>query len=351
MSGAEVSIIRCDDYETEQVYRKTKEALDLLGGIGTFISRGDRVLIKPNVLSARTPDKAVLTHPAVLEAAVRLVLEAGGVPLVGDSPSIGGIEGCAEKGGFAPILKKYNVPLLKCEEVAVVKNPDGAFKTFEVAKDALEVDKIVNLPKLKTHGQMVMTMAVKNTFGLVPGARKTQWHLRIGNSPAHFARMLVDLHYLMRPCLSIMDGITGMEGNGPGSGDPVDLGLIIAGNDASAIDTVACRIVGLAESLLYTLVEADKAKLGVTDLSEIEVRGLRIEDVSVEGFTFPPTGPVMAGMPAVITRIARRALTPRPIIIPELCVTCGRCEKVCPARAIAGPPPRSEGGRKKIRDG
>jgi uncharacterized protein (DUF362 family)/ferredoxin len=339
MSKTTVSIARCDGYENRVVYEKVKGALDLIGGIGAFVSRNDRVLIKPNLLVAKTPDRAALTHPAVLEAAIRLVLDAGAKPLVGDSPALGSTASCAEKGGFGPVLKKYGVPLLKCEKPAVVKNPDGAFKTFEVAQDALEVDKIINLPKLKTHGQMVMTMAVKNTFGLIPGVRKTQWHFRIGNNPAHFARMLVDLHYRMAPVLSIMDGITAMEGNGPGSGDPVDLGLIIAGADASAIDAVSCRIVGLDPTLLYTLDEAGKARRGVTDLSDIAVVGNRLDDICVTGFRFPATGPLISAIPAVFTRAARRILTPRPVIIPDLCIECGRCEKICPARAITGPPP------------
>ena len=339
MRPAEVSIVRCDGYENEIVYGRVKQAVDLVGGIGAFVSRNDRVLIKPNLLVAKTPDRAALTHPAVLEAAIRLVLEAGAKPLVGDSPALGSARACAEKGGLTPVLKKYGVPLLACEKPATIKNPDGAFKTFEVAKDALDIDKIINLPKLKTHGQMVMTMAVKNTFGLVPGVRKTQWHFRVGNNPAHFARMLVDLHYRVAPVLSIMDAVTAMEGNGPGSGDPVDLGLIVAGADASAIDAVSCGIVGLDPSLLYTLVEAKKAGLGTADLSHITVRGEKLEDVSVTGFRFPPTGPVITAMPAALSRIARRILTPRPVIIPETCTRCGRCEKICPARAITGPPP------------
>ncbi len=338
MSTATVSVVRCDGYEIETACKKVKESVDLLGGITTFVSRNDRVLIKPNLLVAKSPDRAALTHPALLEAAIRLVLEAGAKPLVGDSPALGSAASCAEKGGFGPVLKKYGVPLLKCEKTAVVKNPDGAFKTFEVAQDALEVDRIINLPKLKTHGQMIMTMAVKNTFGLVPGVRKTQWHFRIGNNPAHFARMLVDLHYRMAPVLSIMDGITAMQGNGPGSGDPVDLGLIIAGTDASAIDTVSCQIVGLDPMLLYTLEQARKAGLGVTEISAITVRGVPVKDVSVTGFRFPPTGPLISAIPAAFTRAARRILTPRPVIIPDLCIECGRCEKICPARAISGPP-------------
>jgi uncharacterized protein (DUF362 family)/ferredoxin len=339
MSTATVSVVSCDGYEQETTYAKMKEAVDLLGGIGTFVSRNDRVLIKPNILVAKTPDRAALTHPAVLEAAIRLVLEAGGKPLVGDSPALGSTSACAQKGGFGPVLKKYGVPLLKCEKPAVIKNPDGAFKTFEVARDALEVDRIINLPKLKTHGQMIMTMAVKNTFGLVPGVRKTQWHFRIGNNPTHFARMLVDLHYRIAPVLSIMDGITAMQGNGPGSGDPVDLGLIIAGADASAIDVVSSRIVGLDPMLLYTLEQAKKAGRGTTELSAITVRGRPIKEVSVTGFRFPATGPLISAIPAVFTRAARRILTPRPVIIPDLCIECGRCEKTCPARAISGPPP------------
>jgi len=338
MSTTTVSVIRCDGYENEAVYRAVKRAVDLVGGIEGFVSRNDRVLIKPNLLSAKTPDRAALTHPAVLEAVVRLVQEAGATPLVGDSPAIGSTRACAEKGGFGPVLKKYGVPLLPFERPAVIKNPAGALKTFERARAALEVDKIINLPKLKTHGQMIMTMAVKNTFGLVPGVRKTQWHLRIGNNPGHFARMLVDLHYKAAPVLSVMDAVVAMQGNGPGSGDPVDLGLIVAGADASAIDAVTCRIVGLTPSLLYTLAEAKRAGRGTTDLSAITVLGENLHDVSVSGFRFPPTGPLISGIPPVFTRITRRILTPRPVIGPDRCTECGRCEKICPAGAITGPP-------------
>jgi len=330
----EVSIIKCDDYDTEDVYLKVKESVDLLGGIKKFVSRGDRVLIKPNMLSAKPPESAVQTHPAVIEAAIRLVIDAGAIPLVGDSPGIGSSKSCAEKGGFSPILEKYGTELLKFNDAVTVKNPDGTFKVFEIARDILEVDKIINLPKPKTHGQMVMTMAVKNTFGAVVGAKKTQWHLKVGNSPAKFARMLLDLHYMLNPTLSIMDAITAMEGNGPGSGDPVDLGLIFAGADATAIDAAASSVVGLDTSLLYTLSEAKRMGIGGTDISEIDVQGERIDDVLVSGFKFTPTGPIMGRTPAIITRIARRALTPRPVINHDICTMCRQCEKICSAKVI-----------------
>ncbi len=332
--SAEVSIVKCDDYDAEYVYIKVKDSVDLLGGIKKFVSRGDRVLIKPNMLSAKPPESAVQTHPAVIEAAIRLVIDAGGTPVVGDSPGIGSSKSCAEKGGFAPILEKYGTDLLKFNDAVTVKNPNGTFKVFEIARDVLEVDKIINLPKLKTHGQMVMTMAVKNTFGAVVGAKKTQWHLKVGNSPEKFARMLLDLHYMINPTLSIMDAISAMEGNGPGSGDPVDLGLIIAGSDATAVDAVASSVIGLDSSLLYTLSEAKRMGKKGTDASEVDILGERVDDVSVSGFKFTPTGPIMGRTPAIITRIARRALTPRPVINHDVCTMCGQCEKICSAKVI-----------------
>lgn len=344
MSGSQkvkVSIIKCDDYDRELVYQKVKGSIDSLGGMVKFVSRGDKVLIKPNLLSPRSPDKAVLTHPAVLEAVVRLVIDAGGKPVVGDSPGFSSPMTCAEKGGFLPVLERYNVPLLKFEESVTVRASEGsdsAFKVFDVARDTLTVDKIINLPKLKTHAQMVMTMAVKNTFGVVVGGKKSQWHLRIGNRPEKFARMLLDLHYLVNPVLSIMDGITAMEGNGPGNGDPVELGLVFASSDATALDAVALRIVGLEPSLLYTLNEARKAKMGVWDMKNIDVVGEDIEDVSVTGFAFPPTGRLLGGMPSFVSRVARRVLTPRPVIDHDPCIMCGQCEKICGALAISSTP-------------
>lgn len=331
---AKVSLVRCDDYNVEEVCQRVKESVDLLGGIGKFVSRGERVLIKPNMLSAKPPDKAVQTHPAVVEATVRLVIDAGGVPMIGDSPAIGSLASCLSKGEFNPVIEKYRVKVLKFDEPVTVNNPDGMFKSFKVAREITEADKIINVPKLKTHGQMVMTMAVKNLFGAVVGARKTQWHLKVGNYPEKFARMLVDLHYLINPTLSIMDAITAMEGNGPGSGDPVDLGLIFAGRDASAMDAVATRIVGLDPSLLYTLAVAKREGIGIADFSNVEVVGEKIEEVSVSGFKFPPTGPILGGMPSVISRIARRTLTPRPVVNHETCILCGQCIEICSAKAI-----------------
>ena len=335
MTDTRVSLVRCDDYRQELVYRKMKKAVDLVGGMRAYVSPGERVLLKPNLLSPKAPETAALTHPAVLESAIRLVKEAGAVPLVGDSPAYSALLSCLKKGGILPVLEKHDVEILPFETSTEMRNPEGAFKVFEVAADILNVDKIINLPKLKTHGQMVMTLAVKNMFGVVVGGRKSQWHLRVGDKPRQFGRMIVDLHYLVKPVLSIIDAVTAMEGNGPGSGDPVDLGLLIAGADASAVDTVVCRIVGLDPSLLYTLTEAKRAGMGVTAYSDIQVLGENIEDVSVEGFKFPPTMPLTAGVPGFLTRVARRILTPRPIIDHELCIMCGRCEEICAARAIS----------------
>jgi uncharacterized protein (DUF362 family)/Pyruvate/2-oxoacid:ferredoxin oxidoreductase delta subunit len=352
MTDTRVSLVRCDEYHRDQVYRKVKEAVDLVGGMSAFVSPGERVLLKPNLLSPKAPETAALTHPTVLEAVIRLVKEAGATPLVGDSPAYSAVMSCLKKGELLPVLEEHGVELLPFEASTEIRNPDGAFKVFEVAADALNVDKIINLPKLKTHGQMVMTMAVKNMFGIVVGGRKSQWHLRVGDKPSQFARMIVDLHYLVEPVLSIMDAVTAMEGNGPGSGSPVDLGVLIAGADASAVDTVACRIVGLDPMLLYTLAEAKKAGMGVTSLKDIQVMGEKIENVSVEGFTFPPTMPLTAGVPGFLTRVARRILTPRPIIDHPLCIMCGRCEEICAAGAISreeagGMPAITRSGKKR----
>ena len=330
-----VSVIKCDDYNSNNVYQRVAESVDLLGGMGKFVSKGESVLIKPNMLSAKPPEKAVQTHPAVVEAVVRLVIDAGGTPMIGDSPAIGSLNACIQKGGFAPIIEKYGLKNLKFDEAVDLNNPDGMFKSFRVAREITEVDKIINVPKLKTHGQMVMTMAVKNLFGAIVGARKSQWHLKVGNHPEKFARMLLDLHYRINPVLSIMDGIVAMEGNGPGSGDPIDLGLIFAGSDATAIDEIACRIVGLDPSLVYTLQVAKKEGIGIADFSKIEVVGEKIEDVSVSGFKFPPTGQILGGMPTVVTRIMRRALTPRPVIDHDMCILCGKCVEICGAKVIS----------------
>jgi NAD-dependent dihydropyrimidine dehydrogenase PreA subunit len=199
-----------------------------------------------------------------------------------------------------------------------------------------DADLVINLPKAKTHGQMVLTAAVKNSFGAVIGMEKAQWHFRAGRSPEDFARLLVHIHALVAPRLSILDGVIGMEGNGPSAGDPRSLGFLLASTDAHALDAVLARMWGLAPHQVFTLAVA--RDLGVLPaFDQIDVVGVPLDELVVR----PPwrlarPSPLRGfGGPAWLSSLLERLMTLRPEIDRGACVACGECARVCAAHAIA----------------
>lgn len=334
-----VAIIPCSDYDQERVLSALRRALDHLGGMGRFVRPGDRVLIKPNLLKASRVDAAVTTHPEVVRAVVRLVREAGGAPQVGDSPGIGDLRRVCSRSGLLGVLEQEGVPLAAMDEPVRIKGR-GRFQWFEVARSAVETDTIINLPKLKTHGMTVLTGAVKNLFGCIPGKRKVQWHFRTGVDHGSFMRMLVELADLLAPRLTVMDAIVAMEGNGPGSGDPRAVGVLLAGGDPVAVDAVAGRLVGVRPEALPVLRAAREAGIGEQRIERIQVAGASISSAAVRGFRLPPREHLEWKLPEWLRRTLKDALTTRPLIDRRACVRCGICEGHCPQRAIA-----PDGGR------
>lgn len=331
-----VSIVRRDEYSHDALRASLREALEPLGGMKSVVQPGRRVLIKPNLLSGKAVEKAVTTHPLFIRVVAEMVLEAGGRPVVGDSPGVGSLEKVAERIGLAPLLAEIGVPLVSFSEAVMVEHPRGkVFKRFEIARPVTEADVIINLPKLKTHGMMTLTCGVKNLFGCVSGLRKVRWHADAGHDYTRFAEMLVDLAYMVRPALTIVDGIVGMEGEGPGSGDPRRLGLILAGTDPTAVDRVVCEIVGLPPEELPTLAAARRLGLGNSRLEEIEVAGESVDDMRVENFRFPAKTVDTGMLPGFIRKLLRDALSNRPVVGHEKCTLCHVCVTHCPAQIMA----------------
>ena len=171
-TASAVSIVRCTEYDRKLIFAAVKQAVDLLGGMHTFVKPGERVLIKPNLLKGKAPEAAVTTHPEIVRAVIRLVREAGGEPMVGDSPGMGDLRKVCEKAGILDVVNEEGAALAELDDVVQVRNK-GRFQRFEIARAAYEADAIINLPKLKTHGMTTLTGAVKNLFGCVPGKRKS----------------------------------------------------------------------------------------------------------------------------------------------------------------------------------
>ncbi|MEE9591313.1 MAG: DUF362 domain-containing protein [Thermodesulfobacteriota bacterium] len=329
-----VAIQRCEVYDSDKVFSALKSSIDLLGGIDLFFKRGERVLLKPNLLVAKPAEAAATTHPSIVKAAISLVKEAGAIPIVGDSPGVGSAIKVARKCGIADLCKEMGVKIIDLKDSVTVLNPNGkTFKRFEVAKEALEVDAILNLPKAKTHAQMFLTLGIKNLFGCVVGKRKPQWHLSAGIDTNYFARMLVDLYLLMRPSLTIVDGIIGMEGNGPGSGDPRKLGLIFASSDCIALDTIITMTLGANPEELPVLKVAAEDGIGETNPCRIAIVGEKIEECRIGDFRFPEkvvSTNFSAIFPPFIERRLRKAVASRPRIEHKRCTLCDICIDTCP---------------------
>jgi len=326
------------------VYQKVKEAIDLLGGMKNFVSPGEKILLKPNMLMGRPPEKCVTTHPLVVKAVAILVSEARATPLIGDSPELGSAEKAANKCGIGDMARELGIDLVEFEPITV-KNPEGKiFKTLTIGKIVKEVDRVINLPKLKTHALTLLTLSVKNMHGCIPGARKGQWHVKTYKAgKEYFAQMLLDLNLLVNPVLTIVDGVMAMEGMGPGSGDPRHLGLFIAGTNGVAVDRIISEIINVEPEHSPILRVAIKKGYGIGQLDEIDIVGEKLEDVRVVDFKLPHKEDMFDRMPNILKRFLKTYLTIHPVINQEECEACEMCLRACPMNYIS-----SEDGKLKI---
>lgn len=327
-----VSIVRCVSYDPAAVRDSLRRALDPLGGMESFIKPGQRVLLKPNLLSAKDPSRAITTHPNIVEAVAEEVRRAGAVPFVGDSPggAIRGIRRVWANTGMQDMARRVNLELVNFEASGSKGIRFGEY-TFYIAKPALEADAIINLPKLKTHSMTLMTCAVKNMFGVMPGFRKGEQH-KLYPKPAEFARMLVHLYKLVMPTLTIVDAALAMEGNGPSSGKPKWLGLLIAGDDAVAIDAVAARIMGFEDGFVDTTRIASQMGLGEGSLERLELLGDAAAE-RADSFELP-SNVVHKLVPRPIVKLLAPLVWVKPVIVPDKCTGCGFCAESCPVKTI-----------------
>ena len=328
-----VSIIRADTYDLPALRIALFRLLEPLGGIAAFINPGDRVLLKPNMLAAKEPHKAVTTHPGLVQVVAELVRESGGIVLIGDSPGIGSFSRVADKSGILSAARESGAALVEFSGSIEVKG-SGTFRSINIARSYYGADKIINLPKLKTHEMMTMTCAVKNLFGAVIGTEKAGWHLKAGRSRELFAQLLLEIYLLKKPALNIVDAILAMEGNGPGSGDPVKRGLLIAGVNAVAVDVIAGELAGIPADLLPIEREAVKMKLAGALREDIELCGAAIETIPEIRFKLPSGLDVQFGLPSFMTKALKNHLTAFPEADKETCVLCGICRDACPPVAI-----------------
>jgi len=338
-----VAVARCDGYVPDEVDAAVRRAVDLAGGIGRFVAPGQQVLLKPNLLQGQEPERCVTTHPAVVAAVARLLAEHGCRVVIADSPGGGIVYSEANlrrayvRAGYVAVTEETGAVLNYDTSSQIIAFPGGeVMKQFSIITPAVEADAIVVVSKAKTHMWTRMTGAAKNLFGLIPGLEKPVFHFRFQDEYA-FGRMLVDLNECMKPRLQVVDAVIGMEGDGPQAGTPRKLGVILAGSDYAAVDTVLARLIGMDPLEIGSTKSA--AERGLLDPAAVRTVGDDPAEFVVPDFKKPSTyaggraGVWRQVMLAVVQRFGR-AYAPRPDVIASSCIGCRKCERICPMHAI-----------------
>ena len=340
-----VLIKKADRYNTQLLLPIVHEILSW-SGVADKVSRQTKILLKPNMLNRAAPQKVVTTHPAVLDAVITALKELGAVAeniTVADSS--GGPEsrivlrGNYKTCGFTDITDKHGVNLYVKQSAVTVKTDGKIVKSFELLEPAVNSDIIISLAKFKTHVMTGMSGAVKNLFGLVPGLKKAEFHMRFPDK-ANFADMIVDLCETVKPDLTIVDGIIGMEGDGPAGGDPRHFDMILAGTDPYSIDLSIAYMMGFERSRLPIARAAISRGLCPSEANPGDIEG----DVGVfkpiENFKMPKSYGVTFSeqLPRALnwaTPAVERLLAPKPRINTKKCIGCGKCRDICPQQTIA----------------
>jgi uncharacterized protein (DUF362 family)/NAD-dependent dihydropyrimidine dehydrogenase PreA subunit len=340
-----VYIVQCKDYE--DIENKITTLIHLMGGMGRFAKHGEKIVLKPNLLRDARPETAVCTHPSLVAAVAGLAKAEGALPVIADSPgggyryaakTLGTIYGTS---GMHQAAKQAGIDLNWDTTSRPVSYPDGMLiKHFDIITPVVEADAVFNLCKMKTHIFTGMTGAVKNIFGVVPGLSKPGYHAKL-QDVQRFAGMLLDLSQYVSARLTIMDAVVAMEGDGPGAGEPRQVGLLIGSGNPLALDVVANEIMGLDRTKNPVLLEAERRALNSHRLEDVEIIGERLADVKVPDFRPPQISAGRLGydrMPwylRLIEPMFKNAFTARPRVIWHRCIACGTCIEGCPVGAVS----------------
>lgn len=324
--------IRKSEYLQDEISDAIHKILENFGGIEKYVKSGDRVALKTNMLSANSVEERVTTDPSVVRAIALEVISAGGKPFICDSPGLDKFSNVAKKSGLGALGQELGIPceeLLDPTELPVI---DGAvFRKIEVSRTVLEAEAVINIPKLKTHGQMVLTMGVKNMFGTVVAQRKAEWHYKVGLRRDAFASLLIDIYRGVKPSLTILDGVWGMEGRGPANGAPRNFSILAGAENALTLDFHMCKMLGLPLQEFPLWQSANARGLPESDVHDDDLGGDFVHPFTFDNVDIPrfSTLRVMPKIPFL-----EPMLTSRPVQDLAKCIQCRRCIEICPAYAV-----------------
>ncbi len=321
-----VYIYKCENYDISKIYKLIEKSVNDLGGTNKLFNKGNRILLKPNLLAPETPEKATTTHPAVFEAAARFFIDSGFQITYGDSPGFHSAETTAKKAGLKKVADNLGIKLADFKNSYKVFVKDAVQnKYFNIARGIQEADAIVSLPKLKTHALTTITGAIKNQFGCIPGREKSSYHVKLDEIDK-FCQMLVDLNLYLRPKLYIMDGILAMEGNGPHRGTPVKTGVLLISNDPVALDSVASRVIDLSPERVITTVKGHQSGLGT--MVNYKIKG-DITSLPIKKFKLPKRD-IFISLPRWFRKSLDEFLISKPVYDYSKCTKCYECYEICP---------------------
>ncbi|NEO29171.1 MAG: DUF362 domain-containing protein [Symploca sp. SIO3C6] len=294
-----VSLIRAHSYDQQILRTSIEKVLEPLGGIGAFVKEGNRVLLKPNLLTAGRPGAECITRPEIVYCLAQLVIEVGGKPFLGDSPAFGSAMGVAKANGYLPMMAELNLPIVEFRAQRYQTHSTN-FNHLRLSKEAMDADVVINLPKVKSHLQLTLTMGVKNLFGCVPGKMKAWWHMEAGKDEHRFGEMLVETARAIKPDLTILDGIIGHQGNGPSGGEPRPLGILGASSNVFALDRSVVAMLNVDPEIVPTVTAAKR--LGINwELDEIDFPQLQPLQIQVLDWKLPDAlMPIDFGLPRLL---------------------------------------------------
>lgn len=337
-----VSLRSCSNYNYNDVKISIEKLISDLGGLEKYIKKESTIFIKLNLVMKKRPDEVATTHPMILKVISEKLLELNCKIIVGDSPggpyTKSSLKGVYKTCGIEEVCNELGIELNYDTSEIKVENPNGKIlKYMNVIKPIVEVDHVINICKLKTHAMATFTGGVKNLFGVIPGVSKAEYHFKMPEVK-DFTEALVDICDFVSPSLTIMDGVIGMEGEGPTAGIPRKIGVILGSNNPYAIDVVACKVINLDPNKVPTIQRCKERNLLKEDFDDIVVVGEKIEDYIISDFKIPSNKSISFLRGKIhpnIEKYINKKLAGKPIINYKECVTCGECIRVCPPKIIS----------------